>query len=234
MHEKLAQKRYILSTEMTSTKEYDATRFLLGYLKDLVKNSTIEGLPVIFNFKISKTDKMKTYSGNSILDFKIPVIPVSYDASSNKSLIEFIESASSKEAIIEHNKTIDPEKLDKAIDEYAEQMYAYIKVKIAERYAEAKEAGHEKIMSQLSKLDVTKNDNLDFISNIILSSKDKSSEAYKQVIEPVTHFEKLSKIMKNYENFEIFKEKFEQKNAETRKKLTKQKKYPPQKGDENQ
>ena len=40
--------------------------------------------------------------------------------------------------------------------------------------------------------------------------------------------------MKNYENFDIFKEKFEQKNAESRKKLAKQKKYPLQKGDEDQ
>lgn len=232
MSEQLAQKRYILNTEMTSTREYDATPHLLGYLKDLVKNSTIEGIPVIFNFKISKTDKIKTYAGNTLLDLSIPVIPVSYDASSNKSLIEFIEKADSKETMIEHNKTIEPEKLNRAIDDYASQMYDYIKIKIAERYAQAKQYGQEKSMAQLSSLSIMQNYNIDYISEIILTNKDNPTKEYLEAIEPVSHFEKLSKVMKNYEDFEIFKERFEQKNAETRKKLIKAGKYPPQKGGE--
>lgn len=217
-----ANKRYLLKNSIATTKEFDGTTNLSIMIDNALAVATIDGTPTLLHFYITKNKNRQLTKENGLLDLKIPIIPMTYNINSSRSLSDFITKGQTPAKIIEQGKDIPVEVVEKNIASYRNKILNYIKMQIALRYALAKENNDINAMNILFNLSCMQDFDLELTSLLaknpvqIIENNKPTSQDNKYIlvyedgsVSPISknQYRSVSKYMNMFNSFDALQSK---------------------------
>lgn len=154
------QKRMVRGVTIQNTATMDNTFKMDIAIGSHVMYASEESMPYSIHIYFTKNENSNLTNANKVLDLRLPIIPIIWDANNQLSLNKFLNEGGCKEEFIQKYKSIPKVQRDDMIDNYSDMLLDYLISELAMRYMDAKNYGRKQdkiIMDQIKNLHVMEN-----------------------------------------------------------------------------